>query len=221
MQSPLAAAVITVALAARAAPVEAQPTIVREAPAPAPVVARPTPRLKLSYERLSAGNIDGSAVPLEALHLDLYPLSWRFLRGGVEAEAGRGHARLADASASVKYGLVGLNAGLQYPARVTPFVEGRAAAGALGGTLDGTVTIPGSTATVSDVSAVTWMYATGLDAGAEVYFAGRAYVSLGLGWVRTTWGAARYDSTAASAGSSLKLENVQHDSLLLKAGLGI
>jgi hypothetical protein len=219
MQTPLAAAVITVALAARAAPAQAQPTIVTTAPAP--FFAHPTPRLKLSYERLSAGNIDGSAVPLEALHLDVYALSWTFVRGGVEAEAGRGNAKLADASASVKYGLVGVNAGLQLPARVTPFVEGRAAAGALGATLDGTVTIPGSTSTVSNVSAVTWMYATGIDAGAEVYVAGRAYVSLGIGWVRTTWGAARYDTVASAQGSGLKLENVTHDSLLLKAGLGI
>jgi hypothetical protein len=221
MQAPLAAAVITVALATRAAPVQAQPTIVTTAPPPAPSFARPTPRCKLSYQRLSAGNIDGSAVPLDALHLDVYALSWTFLRAGFEAEGGRGNAKLADASASVKYGLVGVNAGLQFPARVTPFVEGRAAAGALGATLDGTVTIPGSTSTVSNVSAVTWMYATGIDAGAEIYFAGRAYVSLGLGWVRTTWGAARYDSTVASMGGNLKLEDVRHDSLLFKAGLGI
>jgi hypothetical protein len=221
MPSPVAAAVFAAVFAARAAPAEQQTTIVRAASPPVPISARPTPRLKLSYQHLSTGNIDGSSVPLEALHLDLYPLSWRYVRAGVEVEAGRGHAKLADAGASVKYGLIGVNAGVQFPARITPFVEGRAAAGALGATLDGTVTIPGSTETVSNVSAVTWMYATGIDAGAEIYVVGPAYVSLGIGWVRTTWGAARYNATVASAGGSLKFENVSHDSLLLKAGLGI
>ena len=74
---------------------------------------RPTPRLKLSYQRFSAGNVDGSAMPLEALHLDMYALSWEFLRGGVDVEGGRGHAHLGDATASVKYGLLGVNLGLQ------------------------------------------------------------------------------------------------------------
>jgi hypothetical protein len=218
----LSMATALLAVSALTARARAQPAIVTATPAPAPRAEHPTPRLKLSYERLSAGNIDGSAMPLEALHLDMYALSSRFVRGGVDVEGGRGHAKLANASASVKYGLLGVNAGFQFPARVTPFVEGRAAAGALGGTLDGTVTIPGSTFTVSNASAVTWMYATGVDAGAEIYLVGRTYVSLGIGWVRTTWGAARYDAMVASmGGNGVQLENVKHDSLLLKAGLGI
>jgi hypothetical protein len=77
-------------------------TITREAPPPASTNDHPTPRLELSYERLSAGNVDGTAMPLEALHLDMYALSWRWLRAGVEAEAGRGHAEMSGASASVK-----------------------------------------------------------------------------------------------------------------------
>jgi hypothetical protein len=222
MLSPLAAALIAATLATRALPAEDEPTIVTTAPPPVAPLTHPTPRLKLSYEHLSAGNLDGSSVPLEALHLDTYPLSWRFVRAGLGAEAGRGNAKYANAAASVKYGLLGVNLGVQFPARVTPFVEGRAAAGALGGTLDGTLAIPGSTSTISNVSAVTWMYAMGVDAGAEVYFAGRAYVSLGIGWIRTTWGAARYDTMVTNnGGGTLKLQNIEHDSLLLKAGLGI
>jgi hypothetical protein len=146
----------------------------RQAPTPARPEDHPTPRLKLSYERFSAGNVDGSAVPLEALHLDTYFLSWRWLRAGFEAEAGRGHANLYGGAASLKYGTLGLNAGLQLPGRVTPFLEGRADAGVLAGSLDGPVMIPGTTATVSGGGAATYLYARGLDAGVEVYTLGRA-----------------------------------------------
>ena len=54
------------------------------------------PSLKLSYQRLSIGNVDGSAVPLQALHLDLYSLSRPWVRGGFEAEAGRGTAAFSE-----------------------------------------------------------------------------------------------------------------------------
>jgi hypothetical protein len=194
----------------------------RTAPPPSRAAERPTPRLKLSYERFSAGNVDGTGMPLEALHLDMYALSWRWLRLGVDAEAGRGHAKLSGASASVKYGLLGANAGVQMPGRVTPFFEGRLAAGILGGTLDGALTIPGTTATVSGVSAATWMYARGLDAGVELYALGPSYVSLGLGWIRTTWGSASYDAMVASrGGAGLTFKDVTHDSFLFKVGVGI
>jgi hypothetical protein len=203
-------------------PIAAEPQAVATRQAAPRWYERPTPRLKLSYERFSAGNIDGSAMPLEALHLDMYALSWEFVRGGLDVEGGRGSAHIGDAKASVKYGLLGVNLGFQMPGRITPFIEGRGAAGALGGTLNGLVTIPGSSLTVSNVSVITWMYATSVDAGAELYFAGRAYVSLGVGWIRTTWGAARYDAMVASMdGVGLQFQNVSHDSLLLKAGLGI
>ena len=211
---------------ARAQPVEPlatgpSPIVVRQAPAPV-AADHPTPRLKLAYERYSAGNIDGSAMPLEAVQLDMYALSWLWLRGGFDLEAGRGHATLSGATASVKYGLLGGNIGLQLPGRITPFVEGRIAGGVLGGTLDGPLTIPGTSVTVSGVSAATWMYARGIDAGAEIYTLGRAYVSLGLGWVRTTWGDASYNAMVLSmGGSGLRFQSVTHDSLLIKVGLGI
>jgi hypothetical protein len=221
MKSFLAAAAL-LASWAPAATARAQPATVTAQPAPAPPSEHPTPRLKLTYERFSAGNIDGSPMPLEALHLDMYAVSARWIRGGLDAEGGRGHAHLGDATASVKYGLLGVNAGFQLPGRITPFVEGRAAAGVLAGTLDGSLTIPGSTFVVSDVSVATWMYATGVDAGTEIYLAGRAYVSLGIGWIRTTWGSATYDAMVASMdGGGLHFQDVRHDSVLFKAGLGI
>jgi hypothetical protein len=212
--------------AARAQPFEPlttePPPSNEERQPPLPRSQHPTPRLKLSYERYSAGNVDGSAMPLEAAHLDVYPLSWEWLRGGFELEGGRGHALLSGATASVEYGLFGGNLGLQLPGRVTPYVEGRVAGGVLGGTLDGPLTIPGTTVSVSGVSAATWLYARGVDAGAEIYAFGRSYLSLGLGWVRTSWGSASYDAMLASMGVfGLRFQTVTHDSLLVKVGVGI
>ncbi|HEX4403183.1 MAG TPA: hypothetical protein VH560_00030 [Polyangia bacterium] len=114
-----------------------------------------------------------------------------------------------------------MNAGLQLPGRVTPFVEGRLDGGVLGGTLDGSLAIPGTTVSVSGVSAATWMVARGLDVGAELYVVGRAYLSLSLGWLRTTWGSADYEAMLAEAGASFKFKDVTHDTFLFKLGVGI
>lgn len=220
----VAAGMITgTARGAFVAPLAMEPSgdVERAAPLPEPTFEHPTPRLALSYERFSAGNVDGTAVPLEALHLDAYLLSWRWLRAGVEAEAGRGHATLYGGSASLAYGMLGLDAGLQLPGRVTPFVEGRLDGGVLHGSLEGALMIPGTTATVSGLTAATYLYARGLDAGVDVYAIGRAYLTLSLGWLRTTWGSADYESKIANASAGLTFKDVTHDSFVFKAGLGI
>jgi hypothetical protein len=196
-------------------------TLAARATPAAPAEGHVTPRLALSVERFSVGNVDGSAVPLEALHLDVYALSWRWLRGGVEAEYGGGRATMDGAAASLRYGMLGVNGGLQLPGRITPFIEGRLAGGVLGGTLEGTLTVPGTMVSVSNVSAATWMYARGLDAGVDLYTFGRAYVTASLGWVRTTWGQADYEAMIANLDAGLKFKDVSHDSFLFKLGLGI
>ena len=45
---------------------------------------------------------------MDALHLDLYPLSWRWLRAGVELEAGRGRGTILGRGSSVSYGMMGV-----------------------------------------------------------------------------------------------------------------
>jgi hypothetical protein len=200
---------------------EAPTTVTRIAPEPTPGPSlRPTPLLKLSYERRSAGNVDGSALPLEALHLDLFAISRPWLRLGVETEAGRGTATMSGATASVRYGLLGLNAGLQIPGRITPFVEGHLSGGVLEGSLDGTLTIPGTNVSVSGVSAATWMYARGVEAGLELYALGPFCVFGSLGWTRTTWGSADYEAMVANLAAGLKFKDVTHDSLIMKLGVG-
>jgi hypothetical protein len=228
--APLAVIVAFVALAAPARAQELEPltavpatppTVTATAtPEPAPTDDHATPRVQLTLERFSLGNVDGSSVPLEALHLDLYPLSWRWLRAGLEVEAGRGHAAYDGARVDLRYGLLGINGGLQWPGRITPFVEGRLAGGVLAGSLDGSVAIPGTTVSVSGVSTATWMVARGIDAGVDVYTFGRTYLTASLGWVRTTWGEADYEAMLANLSAGLQFRDVTHDSFLFKLGLG-
>src|SRR5439155_1757035 len=85
------------------------------------------------------------------------------------------------AMGSVRYGLVGVTAGVQYPARVTPFLEGRFVGGVLEGQLDGALTV-GET-TYRGNSATTWIYGGGLETGVEVYLLRRLYLSAALGWM--------------------------------------
>src|SRR5579871_3814297 len=95
-------------------------TVTPMAPNPAPA-----PRLKLSYVRFAIGNLDGSGIPLDSLHLDVYPLSGRWVRAGLELEGGRGDATFMGDRAALTDLLLGLNAGVQLPGRITPFVEAR------------------------------------------------------------------------------------------------
>jgi hypothetical protein len=145
------------------------------------------PRLKLAYRRFAVSGPDGGPIALDGAQLDVYPLSRRWVRLGLEAEGGRGASDSANVTASLWYGLAGVTLGIQYPARITPFVEGRAAVGALGGTIRGSSTVGSTTVTAASVNAVTLLYLGGIDVGAEVYAVGRAYVTVALGWVHPVY----------------------------------
>ncbi|HEY4395646.1 MAG TPA: hypothetical protein VGP64_16360 [Polyangia bacterium] len=181
--------------------------------------AVPTPRLKLSFTRFNIGNPDGSAIPLDGLHLDAYPISAHWVRAGLELEAGRGSATYMGDRAALDDLLLGVNAGLQLPGRVTPFVEGRLAGGALSGHTEGPIDVGG--VTVTQASATTYLYAFGLSAGAELYVLGRGYLSLSLGWLHTTWRGATDAAAPGASAPDIALTDITHDSFVFKAGLGI
>jgi len=194
-------------------------TVSESVTAPPANAAVPTPRLKLSYARFSIGNPDGSAIPLNALHLDAYPISQRWLRGGLEIEAGRGDGTyMGDRAALADY-LLGVNAGVQLPGRVTPFVEGRLTGGALTGHTEGPINVAG--VTVTQASATTYLYGWGVDGGAELYVLGRGYLSLSLGWLHTTWRGATDSAPPGASVPNIVLTDVTHDSFIFKAGVGI
>jgi hypothetical protein len=191
--------------------------------APAPPAIHPNPRLKLSYRSFTVANVDGTTVPLDGAQLDLYPLSRRWVRAGLEVEGGGGRADLLGTdNVALGYGMLGAVAGFQYPARITPFIEGRAAGGFLHGRLDGTITVPGLAAPQSmQMDATTGIFGRGVDAGAELYTFGRAYLSASIGWVRTTWVGPDYQAMMENPRGGLVTKALTGDSLTFKLGLGI
>lgn len=199
------------------------PAAVVEARAPLPendvTDERPTPRLKLSLEGFSIGTTWGAPVGLTGVHAETYPLSRPWVFAGVGLTAGVGDAKVETASASLRYGLLGVSVGAQYPARITPFVEGHLAGGFMGASLDRPVTVGG--VTVANASGTTWLVVRGLDAGAEFYVVGRAYLSVSLGWMRSSWASPDFDQNAVTSSSGLRVVTVTSDSFLWKVGLGI
>lgn len=210
----LSALATTPAWAARA-PEPDEPGVTRRAPG----AERPNPRLKLAYRRFAIPNLDGTSVWLDGGELDVYFLSRRFVRAGFELHGGGGAASLEQKSAGLSYGLLGIVAGFQYPARLTPFLEGRFAAGLLAGRLDSALSVAG--VTVSQASALTYLYQGGIDAGVEIYTVGRLYVSIALGWVRATWRGIDYPALLRAPEAGVTLKELRGDSFTLKVGLGI
>jgi hypothetical protein len=184
-----------------------------------PAETHPCPRLKLSINRFAVNNLDSSAVPLTGAHLDVYPLSETWMRGGFQLQGGTGHASAVGSSISLTYGLLGLTAGVQYPGRVTPFLEGQVSGGVLSGRQEGSITVAGTT--VTGASGTTWLYGRGLDAGAEFYVSGRVYISAAVGWMRATWGAPDFNARVQNPAADLRLVDMTSDSLMWKLGLGL
>jgi len=188
------------------------------AEAPPTVVATPShvnPRLKLSYRRFAVANLDGTSLWLDGGQLDVYMVSRRWIRWGLELEGGAAHAALSDNPIALAYGLFGMTVAFQYPARATPFLEGRAFAGVIGGRFDGAVTIAGSS--VMNASAATYIYGGGVDGGLELYTFGRAYLSMAIGWVHTTWHAVDFGKSQ----TAMVFKDLEGDSISVKVGIGL
>jgi hypothetical protein len=227
IQLTLGVLVVVVARAASAQtavegqmPVQTVPEATAAA-APAPVgpwLARP--RLALSYRRFAISNLDRSPVPLEGLELDLYPISTAWLRAGLEVEAGRGQAAASGSDVDLRYGLGGVTLGLQYPGRLTPFVEGRLTGGVLAGTFDGALPVPGASVSAGGTSAATWIYGRGVDVGVELYTIGRLYLTGTVGWLRTTWRGVDTAALAADPSGGYRFKDLTGDSFTFKLGVG-
>jgi hypothetical protein len=130
----------------------------------------------------------------------VYPLSW-YVRGGLEAEFDWGGGPYQMWLTSV-----GVVAGVQYPARVTPFLDGRFVAGLVGGVVEGS-------------SAVTWMYGGGIEGGVEIYYARRYYVTLALGWMHPVYHG--IDVATQMRTGTIVTRDFANDTLTFKVGLGL
>jgi hypothetical protein len=158
------------------------------------------PRFKLSFRWLELAGLEGGRQPFDAAELDFYPASG-LIRFGIDSEFGW---------AGGKYGLwyvvTGATLGLQWPARVTPFVEGRFVAGLIGGSFMGQ-------------TAVSWTYQGGIETGVEIYYASRFYVSAAIGWARPVFGGV--DVAQLNENQTIVRKDFQSDTFTFKVGLGL
>lgn len=163
------------------------------------------PRLQLSYRFLMLSDPYGGSLPFHLVELTGFPLS-RYFRLGLSVSAGgapRYGAWLLD---------VGLSVGVQYPARVTPFLDVKFAGGVIG-------------AEIVDRKVVSYQYRPTIEAGIEVYLTGRMHLSFAVGWAHPVYGGvdARAVEAAIKAGQSprFEIQDFAFDTVTVRAGIGL
>jgi hypothetical protein len=165
-------------------------------------VTHDVPRLQLAYRRLWTAGLDGGTTAFDVGEIDYYPVSG-LLRFGIDGEVGWGGGHY-----DLWYFVVGATLGVQWPARVTPFLEARFVAGLVGGDYDHQVVI-------------SWMYQGGLEAGADIYVARRFYLSAALGWTHPVYGGIDVAALMAHPGSEPIRKSLGNDTFTFKLGLGL
>jgi hypothetical protein len=184
-------------------PDEDDPKLARGAPSRRPWwrVTHAVPRFQLAYRRLWTARLSGGKLAFDAAELEYFPVS-NLIRFGVEGEFG-----WAGGTYGQWYALFGATLGVQYPARVTPFLEARVVAGLSGGSYLGQ-------------GVFSWMYQGGLEGGAEIYYASRFYLSLALGWTHPVYGAVDVAALMTKP-PHIVHKTFSDDSFTFKIGLGL
>jgi hypothetical protein len=181
-------------------PDEDDPKLARGAASRRPTwpITRPVSRLKLSFQQLWLPTLDGGTAPFEGLSVEDYPVS-SYLRLGIGVEAA-----FSSGTGNVWFGTIGASLGVQWPMRVTPFLEGRFAAGIIGGSYRGDALFG-------------WIYLGGLDGGVEIHCWRHVFASAAIGWTHPVYQAV--DVTSVAHGQSA-MRTYATDSLSLLVGLG-
>jgi hypothetical protein len=164
-------------------------------------INHPVPRVTLAYRRFTTAGLEGTSLDFNAFELDYYPVS-NFIRFGLDSEVGVGSAY------SAWYATVGAVLGMQYPWRVTPFVEGRFTAGLIGASYMGQ-------------SAVSYLYVGGLEAGASFYVVSRFHLTASLGWAHPVFSGIDVDYVKAHPMLDPARKDFAADTFTFKLGLGL
>lgn len=166
--------------------------------------ARPVAHLDVGYRYLSVADPYGGRLPFHLVELDGFPLS-QYFRLGISAAAGvstREHAFLAE---------LGLGAGVQYPARVTPFLDVKLSAGVIGATIEGH-------------KVATYEYRPTIEAGLEFFAARSFHFTVAVGYAHPIYGGvdARLIKAQIAAGQtpSFTVHSVGWDTVTARAGVG-
>jgi hypothetical protein len=167
-----------------------------------PRITHAVPRFKLAYRYLSVASLTGGTEPLHAAALDFYPVS-NLVRLGIGTEVG-----FSGDSYGTWFLTEGLSLGVQWPARVTPFVDGRFVAGLVG-------------ANVLGHQVVSYIYAGGIDGGIEVYYLRRFFVTVAVGWVHPVYRGVDLAQVQAHPTAAPPGQDFAADTFTLKVGLGL
>ena len=165
---------------------------------------RPVARFEASYRYLAMADPYGGALPFHIVELDGFPLS-RYFRLGISAAAGastREAAYLAE---------LGLGVGVQYPARVTPFLDVKVAAGVIGATIEGH-------------KVASYEYRPTLEAGLEFFMARSFHMTVAVGYAHPVYGGVDANvlkaQIAAGETPSFAVHAMGWDTVTVRAGLG-
>ena len=168
------------------------------------VVRHKAPAIEASYRFFQIADPYGGSLPFHLVEIDGFPLS-RIFRLGISLSGG----------AAPRYDawlfLVGMSAGIQYPARVTPFLDLRLAVGVIG-------------AHIIEKTVVSYAYAPMLEAGISVYLASRLHLTVAVGWAHPVYGGvdAKLIQQQIDAGIKPKydVQAFGFDTVTVRAGLG-
>jgi hypothetical protein len=166
------------------------------------------PLIKLSYRRFNLPNLDGSDMTMNGAQIDMYGLSRKWFRIGTELEIGAMTGKLMGKDASNFYLASGFQVGFQYPWRLTPFVDFRAAAGIIAGD-------------AASKNAITSMWLVGLDFGVEIYLVDRSYLSASIGWVHPVYRGVDLDFLTANPTRDPTTRDISTDTWTIKLGIGL
>lgn len=165
---------------------------------------RPVPRFKLSYRYLPIPAPDGTMITFHAVGFDVYPLS-SYIRIGFGVDGGYGGGRLG-----MFYASIAGTIGVQYPWRVTPFLEGRFALGLVGGRFQGDL-------------ATSVMLQGGLEGGIEFFAgpgAGSLFFDLTFGYSHPYYRAPDVIAFEADPSRAPLIKKFQADVFTFKLGVG-
>jgi hypothetical protein len=165
---------------------------------------RPVVRFELSYRFLMVADPYEGSLPFHLFEIGGYPYA-RIFRVGFSLTAGgaaRHSAWLAD---------LGLSVGVQYPARVTPFLDVRFAAGAIGAEIVGR-------------KVVSYQYRPVVEGGIQVFLARAFHLTAAIGYAHPVYGGvdAKAIEQAIARGETPKYEvkDIGYDTVTARVGLG-
>ena len=153
---------------------EDDPKLWRLAEKARPKRAVPTATFEVGYRWYRLPNLDRSEMPFHNVALSLYPVSIPWFRLGIDAELGFGSGTLEGKPNQAWTLVSGASVGIQFPWRLTPFLDFRFNGGLLGGDVAGE-------------TAITWIYSLGIEGGLSLFIVDRLHLSVAVGWLHTTY----------------------------------